>query len=120
MHEGSALQPLKSASFYQIVAGPPKSVSSLIVAKARACDLIERRGLKRFQARTCMHFGNVILPMAEHVRAGRELLHRAFVDANKVGDLIYEAYYGVHATTNRLFAGDSLAEAQRGAEDGLA
>ena len=83
-------------------------------------DLIERRGLKRFQARTCMHFGNVILPMAEHVRAGRELLHSAFDDANKVGDLIYAAYYGVHATTNRFFAGDSLAEAQRGAEDGLA
>ena len=83
-------------------------------------DLIERRGLKRFQARTCMHFGNVILPMAEHVRVGRELLRRAFDDANKVGDLIYAAYYGVHATTNRFFAGDSLAEAQRGAEDGLA
>jgi hypothetical protein len=37
MHAGSGLEPLQSASFDQIVAEPPKSVCSLIVAKARAC-----------------------------------------------------------------------------------
>ena len=55
-------------------------------------DLVERRGLKRFQARTYMIFGNVVLPWTRHVRAGRDLLRRAFEAANKIGDLTYAAY----------------------------
>jgi hypothetical protein len=67
-----------------------------------------------------MHFGNVILPMTRHVRAGRDLLGRAFEAANQNGDLICGAYYGLHMATNRLMAGDPLAEAQRELENGLA
>jgi len=37
-------------------------------------DLVEQRGLKRFQARTYMNFGNVVLPWTRHVRAGRDLV----------------------------------------------
>ena len=36
-------------------------------------DLVEQRGLKRFQARTYMNFGNRVLPWTRHVRAGRDL-----------------------------------------------
>ena len=41
-----------------------------------------------------MDFGNVVLPWTRHVRAGRDLLRRAFEAANKIGDLTYAAYCG--------------------------
>ena len=62
----------------------------------------------------------VVLPWTRHVRAGRDLLRRAFEAANKVGDLTYAAYCGNELTTNLLAAGDPLAEVQREAEHGLA
>ena len=52
-------------------------------------DLVEERGLRRFQARTYMCFGNFVLPWTRHVRAGRDLVRRAFEAANKDGDLTY-------------------------------
>jgi hypothetical protein len=55
-------------------------------------DLVERRGLTRFQARTYMDFGGSVLPWTRHVRTGRDLVRRAFEAANKVGDLNYAAY----------------------------
>src|SRR5712675_2227653 len=83
-------------------------------------DLVEGRGLTRFQARTYMDFGNVVLPWTRHVRAGRDLVRRAFEAANTIGDLTYAAYCGDQLNTNFLAAGDSLAEAEREAERGLA
>ena len=55
-------------------------------------DLVEQRGLKRFQARTYMNFGNVVLPWTQHIRAGRDLVRRAFEAANQSGDLTFAAY----------------------------
>jgi PAS domain S-box-containing protein len=83
-------------------------------------DLVEQRGLRRFQARTYMDFGGSVLPWTRHVRAGRDLLRRAFEAANKAGDLNYAAYCGNQLNTNLLAAGDPLAEAEREAEHGLA
>jgi PAS domain S-box-containing protein len=83
-------------------------------------DLVEERGLTRFQARIYMDFGNVVLPWTKHVRAGRDLVRRAFDAANKVGDLTYAAYCGNELNTNLLAAGDPLAEVEREAEHGLA
>jgi PAS domain S-box-containing protein len=83
-------------------------------------DLVEGRGLTRFQARTYMDFGNVVLPWTKHVRAGRDLVRRAFDAANQVGDLTYAAYCCNELNTNLLAAGDPLAEAEREAEHGLA
>jgi len=82
-------------------------------------DLVER-GLTRFQARVYMDFGNVVLPWTRHVRAGRDLVRRAFEAATKVGDLTYAAYCGNELNTNLLAAGDPLAEVEREAERGLA
>ena len=82
-------------------------------------DLVERRGLKRFRARTYMHFGNIILPMARPLRDGRELIRRGLEAAKNTGDLICEAYCYTHMTTNLLIAGDSLADVQREAEASL-
>ncbi|MEM5316964.1 AAA family ATPase [Paraburkholderia sp. JHI869] len=82
-------------------------------------DLVERRGLIRFRARAYMHFGNVILPMARHLREGRELMRRAREAATDTGDLVCEAYCHTHMTTNLLIGGDPLADVQRGAEASL-
>jgi PAS domain S-box-containing protein len=83
-------------------------------------DLVERRGLTRFQARTYMEFGYGVVPWTRHVRASRDLLRRAFEAAIKNGDLTYAAYCGDQLNTNFLAAGDPLAEAEREARQGLA
>jgi PAS domain S-box-containing protein len=83
-------------------------------------DLIEQRGLKRFPARSYMCFGNFVLPWTKHVRAGRDLIRRAFEAANKDSDLTYASYCGNQLNTNLLAAGDPLVDVQREAENGLA
>ena len=83
-------------------------------------DLVEGRGLTRFQARTYMEFGYGVVPWTKHVRAGRDPVRRAFEAAIKNGDLTYAAYCGDQLNTNLLAAGDPLAEAEREAEQGLA
>jgi PAS domain S-box-containing protein len=83
-------------------------------------DLVEGRGLTRFQARTYMDFGDSVLPWTRHVRAGRDLVRRAFEVANKVGDLTCASHCGNQLNTNLLAAGDPLEEVQAEAERGLA
>src|SRR5713101_2829996 len=83
-------------------------------------ELVEQRGLKRFQVRTYFNFGSIVTPWTRHVRAGRDLVRRAFEAANKIGDLNYAAYCGNQLNTNLLAAGDPLAEVQREAAHGLA
>jgi hypothetical protein len=73
-------------------------------------DLVEGRGLTRFQARTYLEFGYGVLPWTRHVRAGRDLVRRAFEAANKIGDLTYAAYCCQQLNTNLLAAGDPLSE----------
>ena len=82
-------------------------------------ELVEKRGLKRFQARTYMLFGGYVMPWTKHVRACRDLVHRAFEVANKIGDLTFAAYSYNNLNTNLLAAGDPLPEVQREAEHGL-
>jgi PAS domain S-box-containing protein len=82
-------------------------------------ELVEKRGLKRFQARTSMVFASHVMPWTKHVRAGRDLVHRTFLAANKIGDLCFAAYSSVNLNTNLLAAGDPLVEVQREAERGL-
>jgi PAS domain S-box-containing protein len=82
-------------------------------------ELVEKRGLKRFQARTYMVFGSHVMPWTKHVRAGRELIHRTFEAANKIGDLTFATYSCINLNTNLLAAGDPLVEVQREAENGL-
>jgi PAS domain S-box-containing protein len=82
-------------------------------------DLVEKRGLKRFQARTYMVFGDNVTPWTRHVQARRDLIRRAFDAANEIGDLTYAAYSCNHLITNLLAAGDQLVEVQREAENGL-
>jgi len=82
-------------------------------------DLVEQRGLKRFQAGTFMVFASHVMPWTKHVRAGRDLLRRAFETANKIGDLCFATYNCINLNTNLLTAGDPLTEVQHEAEHGL-
>lgn len=82
-------------------------------------DLVEQRGFHRYQARTYMAFGTVILPWIQHVKTGPELQRRCFNDADRIGDVTYAAYCLISLHTNLLGAGDPLAEVQREAESGL-
>jgi predicted ATPase/signal transduction histidine kinase/PAS domain-containing protein len=84
------------------------------------CDLVEKRGLKRFQARTYACFGYDVMPWTKHFRACRDLLRRAFEAAHKTGDLTFAAYSCNNLNSNLLAAGDPLVEVQREAENGLA
>jgi PAS domain S-box-containing protein len=83
-------------------------------------DLVEQRGLKRFQARTYLNFGYLLMFWTRHVREGRDLLRRAFETANQIGDLTFAAYYYTHLNTYLLAAGDPLDEVQDQVERGLA
>jgi PAS domain S-box-containing protein len=83
------------------------------------CELAERPGLQRFQARTIETFG-FLLPWTQHVRKGREYLSRGFDIASRIGEISYAGYACAQLTTNYLMAGDPLSEVQEQAEHGLA
>ena len=82
-------------------------------------DLVEKRGLRRYQARVYMLFATIVMPWTKHIQTGRALVRRAFDAANKTGDLAFAAYSCHHLITNLLAAGDPLSEVQREAENGL-
>jgi PAS domain S-box-containing protein len=82
-------------------------------------DLVEKRGLHRYQARACMSFGNLVMPWTRHVQTGRDLVRRAFDAANKIGDLTFAAYSCNNLNTNLIASGEPLGDAQREAENGL-
>jgi PAS domain S-box-containing protein len=82
-------------------------------------DLVEQRGLKRFRARVYAVFGNIIMPWTRHVRAGRDLIRRAFDAANEMGDLTWAASRSL-LVGNLLASGEQLVDVQREAEDSLA
>ena len=83
-------------------------------------DLVEKRGLTRYQARTYITFANGVVPWAKHVATERDLLRRAFDLAYRAGDLTFAAYRGEQLVANYLVAGDSLVDVQTEAENGLA
>jgi GAF domain-containing protein len=82
-------------------------------------DLVEKRNLTRYQARTYISFGT-LTPWAKHAAAGRDLVRRAFDVACRTRDLTFSAYSWHELITNYLFVGDPLPEVQSEAEKGLA
>jgi PAS domain S-box-containing protein len=83
-------------------------------------DLVERRGLRRHQARTYLPFGSLVMPWTRHIKEGREFQRRCFQVAGRTGDVTYAAYSCFVLNTNFLAAGDPLAEVERQAVTGLA
>ncbi|CDF85698.1 PAS domain S-box [Pseudomonas knackmussii B13] len=84
------------------------------------CELVDRRGLNRHEARTYLCFSMFVARWMRPVRECRELLRRAFVAANRVGDLAYAAYAGNGHNSDVLFLGEPLAQVHEEAEQGLA
>jgi PAS domain S-box-containing protein len=82
-------------------------------------ELVERRGLKRFEASTYLAYVIVVARWTKHIRASRVVLRHAFEVANRIGDLTFGAYICNHLNSDLLFAGDPLPDVQREAENGL-
>ena len=83
-------------------------------------ELVERRGLKRFEARTSLSFAIFTVRWMNHVRTCRDLLHRTFEVANRVGDVASAAFACNNLNSDLLFAGEPLPAVQGEAEHGLA
>jgi PAS domain S-box-containing protein len=83
------------------------------------CDLVEHRGLTRFEASTYLCFSAFVARWMKPARECRELLRRSFVAANRIGDLAYGAYAGNSQASDSLFAGEPLPQVQEEAEAGL-
>jgi len=76
-------------------------------------ELVEQRGLKRFQATTYFWFGGIVLSWTKPFRACRDLLRRAFAVANEIGDPAVAVYSSSMLVSNLLASGDPLADVQR-------
>ena len=85
-----------------------------------AYELVERRGLRRFQAGVYLNVGNMVMPWTRHIRTCCELMGHAFDAAQKTGDLVYAGICSGLRTLNLLAVGDALADIQREAESALA
>ena len=83
-------------------------------------ELVERRGLKRYQASTQHCFAIFVARWTKHVRASVDLLRRTFELANRIGDLTYAAYVCHNLNSDLLFAGEPLPQVQAEAKHGLA
>jgi PAS domain S-box-containing protein len=79
-------------------------------------QLTERRGLRRFEASTCLAFVAFVARWTKPERDSRNLLRRAFEEANRIGDLNLAAYICNHSISGLLFTGDPLPDMQREAE----
>ena len=83
------------------------------------CDLVDRRGLTRYEASTWLCFSIFVVRWMRPVRECRELLRRALNAAHRSGDLPYAAFAGNSLISDLLFIGEPLAEVQAQAESGL-
>jgi PAS domain S-box-containing protein len=84
-----------------------------------ACDLTERRGLKRFGGQTYSVFA-VVVPWTRPMRESINPARRAFQMASERGDPTYAAYACWNLTSGLLTAGEPLDQVEREAEHGLA
>jgi len=84
-----------------------------------AYELVERRGLRRFQAGVYLNFGNMVMPWTRHIRTCCELIGHAFDAAQKTGDLVYAGICSGLRILNLLSVGDALVDIQREAESAL-
>ncbi len=75
-------------------------------------DLVEQRGMDRFQARVYQVFGGHVMQWTRPIRDARSLIRRAVDVADKLGDLTYAAFARNNLITHYLACGDPLAEVQ--------
>jgi PAS domain S-box-containing protein len=98
------------------IVGPGEDETTLGFRFARlGNDLVERRGLGRFRARTRLTYAALSVSRV-HLRTARDLIRRAFETAYEMGDLTYAAFSCHHLISNLLAAGDPLADVEREVE----
>jgi PAS domain S-box-containing protein len=83
-----------------------------------ACDLTERRGLKRLGGKTYLVFA-LVVPWTRPLRESVEPVRRAFQMANEQGDPTFAAYACRYISSNLLASGDPLDQVEREAGHGL-
>ena len=83
-----------------------------------ACDLTERRGLKRLAGRTYAMFA-LVVPWTRPVREVIDSARRGFEMANEQGDPTFAAYACGNIAASRLAAGDPLEQVESEAADAL-
>jgi PAS domain S-box-containing protein len=81
-------------------------------------DLTERRGLDRFKARVYLNAA-IVLPWMEPIASARTWMRRAFDEAQRAGDLTFNAYTHETYVSLLLACGAPLAEVQREVDAGL-
>ncbi|MHC6226145.1 trifunctional serine/threonine-protein kinase/ATP-binding protein/sensor histidine kinase [Pseudomonas sp. X10] len=84
------------------------------------CELVERRRLERYEARTYLSFSLFVERWARPVRSCHDPLRRVFDIAKRTGDLPFGAFTCNSLISNLLFTGESLVELQSEAEHALA
>ena len=82
-------------------------------------DLMQSRGLRRFEARVYLGFGSLVNFWTQPLQTGFSLMRCAFDAAQKVGDLTYAGYACYDLIAQLLSRGDPLGEVQREAEIAL-
>jgi PAS domain S-box-containing protein len=81
--------------------------------------LVEERGLTRYQARTYLSLGAVIMPWTQHPAGGFELVRRALDAANRIGDFTFAGCSWHQLITGHLATGDRLGDVEAQARTGL-
>jgi PAS domain S-box-containing protein len=83
-------------------------------------DLVEQRGLRRYQACTSVAYAIYTARWVKNERYAISVIRRAFEVANSNGELNFATLCWPVITASLLFTGEPLQEAQRDAERGLA
>jgi len=83
------------------------------------CDLVQRPGHERYEARTYLAFCLFVARWARPVRDCTALLNRVFDAANRIGDPPFAAFACNILGSNLLFAGEPLRDLKTEVERGL-
>jgi transcriptional regulator with GAF, ATPase, and Fis domain/predicted ATPase len=83
-------------------------------------ELIEAKGLRRFEGYICLMFSTLMMPWAKHVLACRPVIDRTFEVSHNTGDRMWAVASRNILLSNLLLAGDSLMDVDREAERSLA
>jgi predicted ATPase/transcriptional regulator with GAF, ATPase, and Fis domain len=83
-------------------------------------DLVEKRGLTRYQARTYLSVGALVMPWTKHPASGQDLVRRAFDAFYRAGELAFAGYCFTTSFALSLAVGAPLSEVQAEVERGLA
>jgi PAS domain S-box-containing protein len=83
---------------------------------ALGLDLVEQRGLDRFEAGVCLVLAIDIIPWTKPIRSGRSLIQRAFDAAERLGDRTFAGYSCAIRIFDLIAAGDPLGDVQLEAE----